>query len=288
MMSQWTRWRLGMPGIIMMLILWGAGPVQAGDSPYPWQVDYDSTQSIYARVPVPEGCRRVAVESGSFAAWLRGLPLKPGHPQVMSYRGRPIAFQRGHWGVIDIDVGDRDLQQCADAIIRLRAEYLFNKKSYDSIHFTFTNGDTARYTRWSAGYRPAVHGSRVDWIKRSGRDTTYAGFRKYLDVVFTYAGTQSLAGEMRPVTDPIDIRIGDVFVIPGSPGHAVIIVDMAAHNETGQKLLLLAQGYMPAQDMHIVRNPADSVLSPWHEWNPRKILPVLLWEFSEQDIRRFR
>jgi hypothetical protein len=40
---------------------------------------------------------------------------------VLLYNGAPKFRQDVHAAVIDIDVGTRDLQQCADATMRLRA-----------------------------------------------------------------------------------------------------------------------------------------------------------------------
>ena len=50
----------------------------------------------------------------------------------------------------------------------------------------------------------------------SARDKSdHAAFRKYMDVVFAYAGTYSLEHELKPV--PLsDIKIGDVFVNPAT------------------------------------------------------------------------
>jgi len=41
-----------------------------------------------------------------------------------------------HEAVIDRDPGNRNIQQCADAVIRLRAEYLYSRKAYEAIHST--------------------------------------------------------------------------------------------------------------------------------------------------------
>ena len=65
-------------------------------------------------------------------------------------------------------------------------------------------------------------------------------------MVFSYAGTASLSRELAPVNYQ-DMKIGDVFIQGGHPGHAVIVVDIAVHPKTKKKVFLLAQSYMPAQ-----------------------------------------
>jgi hypothetical protein len=82
-------------------------------------------------------------------------------------------------------------------------------------------------------------------------------------MIFAYAGTLSLDRELD--RKPLDeIEAGDVFIQGGSPGHAVIVVDKAVHPKTGEILLLLAQSYMPAQEIHILNNFNDPALSPWY------------------------
>ena len=59
---------------------------------------------------------------------------------------------RGHVTVINIDrYGNKDLQQYADAIIRLRAEHLYSRKDFTAIHFNFTSGNKASVTSWLSG-----------------------------------------------------------------------------------------------------------------------------------------
>ncbi|MEZ4798767.1 MAG: DUF4846 domain-containing protein [Flavobacteriales bacterium] len=50
--------------------------------------------------------------------------------------------------VVDLEIGTKDLHQCADAVMRLRAEYLWVTQQYDKIHFNFTNGFRVDYTEW--------------------------------------------------------------------------------------------------------------------------------------------
>ena len=59
-----------------------------------------------------------------------------------------------------------------------------------------------------------------------------------------------------------ELQAGDVFLKGGSPGHVVMVVDLC-ENEQGQKAFLLAQGYMPAQEFHILKNPASET-DPWY------------------------
>lgn len=83
--------------------------------------------------------------------------------------------------------------------MRLRAEYLYKCKAYDQISFNFTNGFRADYAKWAEGYRISVRGNQVSWYKSKERDYSYKTFRAYLDVVFAYAGTLSLAKELKAV-----------------------------------------------------------------------------------------
>ena len=82
---------------------------------------------------------------------------------------------------------------------------------------------------------------------------SYQSFKEYLQIVFTYAGTASLAKELKLI-NMNDLEIGDVFIKEGSPGHAVIVMDVAINSKTDKKLFMIAQSYMPAQDIHILVN----------------------------------
>ncbi|MBM7583176.1 hypothetical protein JOD02_002054 [Caldicoprobacter guelmensis] len=244
-----------------------------------------SGNTIEERIKPPEGFERVKVEEGSFAHYLRTLPLKPHGSKVKYYDGREKAHNV-YEAVIDMDIGKKDLQQCADAVIRLRAEYLYKQKEYDRIHFNFTNGFNAEFVKWIHGYRIVVTGNKANWVKTSGYSDDYNTFRRYLDTVFSYAGTLSLSKEMKPVMIE-DMEIGDVFIQGGSPGHCVIVVDMAMHPENGEKLFLLAQSYMPAQDIHILKNPQDPQISPWYSIKFGDTLITPEWTFKKTDLKRF-
>ncbi|MFT4533813.1 MAG: hypothetical protein ACJA1A_000388 [Saprospiraceae bacterium] len=223
----------------------------------------DEGSNISSRFPVPVGFERTIEKKNSFAHYLREFPLLPDGEKVHLFDGSLKYYQDGHAGVLDIDVGKSDLQQCADAVMRLRSEYLFENKRYGDIAFNFTNGWKFEYQKWREGKNLVVKGNRTNWIDGSDTKESYKDFRAYLDQVFMYAGTLSLSKELK--TKSLDeIEIGDVIIWGGSPGHAVIIVDMCKNPENGDKAILLAQSYMPAQQIHILKNLQNPENSPWY------------------------
>jgi len=259
--------------------------VVRGDRPgaYPWPRSGSSDGgTIESRFDAPDGYARVAVAEGSFGAWLRGLPLLPGKPDVLLFDGELKGNQSAQVAVIDLDVGKRDLQQCADAVIRLRAEYLLQAGRGRDVCFRFTNGEPAAWTRWADGLRPVIDGRRTSWVKKAKAASGYSVFRDYLTVVFRYAGTASLEREL---TLADRVEPGDVFIEGGFPGHAVIAVDVAA--SPAGRAVLLAQSYMPAQQMHVLVNPSDPAMSPWYRYDPSAPLETPEWRFDSGRAVRF-
>ena len=252
---------------------------------YAW-LTRDLGDTIQSRFDPPAGFTRVPAAPGSFGDWLRGLPLLPGRPDVMLHTGEPKANQAAHLAVVDIDVGQRDLQQCADAVMRLRAEHLFARGDHDAIAFNYTSGDRIAWARWANGERPRVSGNAVTWSQGHAPDDSHASFRRYLDNVFIYAGSASLAKELRRVDDPAQVQIGDVFIRGGFPGHAVLVVDVAA-DDAGRRVFMLVQSFMPAQQVHVLRDPA-SPASPWYEAESRGELRTPEWLFDRAELMRFK
>lgn len=241
--------------------------------------------TVGERIMVPEGFARIEYPADSFEEYLRNLPLKPHGSKVRLYNGQYKA-RDVHTAVVDLDIGNRDLQQCADAVIRLRAEYLYSQGLYEKIHFNFTNGFKAEYSKWAEGNRIKIEGNEAYWVKQTTGSYDYDSFRKYLDIVFAYAGTLSLAQELKQV--PIEaMKSGDVFLEGGSPGHCAIVLDMAENQATGEKIFLLAQSYMPAQEIHILKNPDNPDGNPWYSLNFGETLVTPEWTFSKNQLRRF-
>ncbi len=242
----------------------------------------DKGSTIQTRFNTPSGFERIPVEENSFANYLRNLPLKPVGSKVKYFDGR-IKDDYAYEAVVDMEIGNTNLEQCADAIIRLRGEYFYEKKAYDTISFTLTNGFPVDYTQWMKGNRIVVNGHTTTWKKTAEPSNTYKDFRSYMDLVFTYAGTLSLSKTLHSKNIK-DISIGDVFILGGSPGHAVIVVDMA-ENKSGEKVFMLAQSYMPAQETQILRNLNDDKLTPWYSSKIVGDLVTPQWTFETNQLK---
>ncbi len=257
---------------------------------FPWLDNYNQADMLVNRIGTPFGYQRTQATTGSFAEWLRHLPLKAGNPDVLLYNGAKKGYQGAHHAVINMDVGKSDLQQCADATMRLRAEYLWQAGKKEAISFKFTSGHPARYGDWKAGKRPVINGNKVSWVSKAKATDTYPSFKKYLIKVYQFAGTASLDKEL-PSKPIEDLQSGDVFIQGGFPGHAVMVMDVAEHPTSGEKMFLLAQSYMPAQEMHILRNPSNESLSPWYSLEEVKrtgLMQTPEWGFESGDLHRFK
>ena len=254
--------------VAAVLALFALLPASAEARPtYGWMAERAPIATLAERIAPPQGFTRVPSAEGSFAHWLRGLPMKAEGAPVLTHTGKPKWRQDVHTDVIDIDVGERDLQQCADAIMRLRAEWLYSARRDKEIAFNDTKGKRLAFT------------SRA-------RRTDYPGLRRYLNYVFAYAGTYSLERELKPATIE-EMRIGDVFIRGGFPGHAVLVADMVENRETGEKRFLLLQSYMPAQDIHVLKNPTADDGSPWYPAAIGETLVTPEWTFPRNQLRRW-
>lgn len=227
--------------------------------------DYGKT--ILERFDSPAGYERVPLKNGSFGEYLRTLNLKPEGAPARMYDGKVKPNPNIYVSVIDMPISPKDLQSSADAIIRLKSEYLFAKNDFDRISF---HGNKTKYsfTEFSQG------------------DKSKAKFNEYLDYVMEKVSTPSFCEDLIPIKVK-DIKVGDVFVQKTSPnGHAVVVVDMVK-NSKGDKLFLLAQSYQPAQEIQIISNPSRDDISPWYEAKEGTLLTPE-WRFLTSDLMRFK
>ncbi|HNN94976.1 MAG TPA: DUF4846 domain-containing protein [Pseudomonadota bacterium] len=258
------------------LLLPASAVAQAHVTPPPYlfmsPADAARAESLEHRLPPPAEASRVTVPPRSFAAWLRQLPLLPADSPVLLFDGRKKARQDVHAAVVALDVPPRDLQQCADAVMRLQAEYLLSLGKPELIAFHPDPGKPRALTYHGA--------SRAD-------------FNRYLIRVFAEAGSASLQAELPLATSPV--MPGDVLIQGGHPGHAVLVLDVAERaaqpGQPARRYLLLGQSYMPAQQFHVVRNLGEPALSPWFEEaaldRPAGLATPEWLPFFRRQVRRF-
>ena len=235
--------------------------------------------TVATRFEVPNGYARKAYAVGTFGNYLQQLPLKPAGTLTKYFNG-DIKNNKVAAAVIEMSVGNRDLQQCADAIMRLRAEWLFSEKRFNDISFNLTNGFNMKYSEWKQGKR--LNAACNGWTTGGTASETHDDFMKYMKTIFTYAGTLSLSKELQTKNIAI-LEAGDVFIKGGSPGHAVIVVDVAQGSEG--KVFLLAQSFMPAQDIEILKNLNNAGMSPWFKASEMGILDTPEYDFDWSQLK---
>ena len=201
--------------------------------------------------------------------WQRFLQHLPHQNKpVVDFTGKKIDDQQKHFAILLYDVGIKDLQQCADALMRLRAEYLFSQQRFDEIKFLFTNGTWFSFSQYCRGLRPVLQNGKLLWKQKQRVSFDYGSLRNYLDIVYCFAGTASLSKQL---TKAEDFAVGTIIIKPGSPGHCMIIIDEVA-DRFGRRFFKLAEGFMPAQSIYILRNPEILESSPWYSLKPGEII----------------
>jgi hypothetical protein len=225
-------------------------------------VDKNPYPTISA-IPLPEGYKRIKADSSSFAFWLRQSVLKK-DKTVYLFNGNTKGNQLAQFAVLDISVGKKDLQQCADAVMRLKADYLFDQKRFADI--MFYDNEKGIYA-----FAPPY---------------TKGNFVKFMEKVFGMCGSASLSKQLKTVSDFSAIQPGDVLIRGGFPGHAATVMDVA-ENAAGKKIFMLAQSYMPAQDVHVLVNPADENLSPWYAADDKNTIMTPEYLFYKKELKRW-
>lgn len=242
--------------------------------------------TIKTCVSTPHGYERVKYPKGSFAEYLRDYKLKPYGSKIINYDNTEYFWQGGHIGILEVPVPTNGLQQCADALIRIRSEYLWENNRRDEIGFNFTSGHYCSWLDYANGYRPIVDGNKVKFYKSASANHSKENLYNYLNLIYMYSGTLSLYNELDPVQAK-DLKVGDMLIKGGSPGHIAMICDEIVNDE-GQKLYLLFQGNTPAQSVHLVKNLGNTLVSPWYELKDDAVIPVSNYTFGSSKFVRFK
>lgn len=230
--------------------------------------DPASAGTVHQAFPPPAGFTRVAADD--WGRSLGALPLAPAERPVLTHDGRVVSRTDR---VIDIPLSKGDLQQCADSLIRLRATWL--KDAAKPVSFHATSGDPIPYARFSGGETPYAKGKGLAW-----RQGSTGRWEDYLRLVFTWAGTWSLE-TYDTVRATGALKPGDLLLEGGFPGHTVVLLDVATRGD--ETLVLVGEGFMPAQSFHVEIGPHAG----WHAWTAEG-LDLGHWSFEPTHHRRFK
>src|SRR6188768_553198 len=184
-------------------------------------------------ISLPQGFNYVNDGDSAYSNWLLDLRLKKSKT-VYLYNGKLKSNQDVQFGVLNIDIGKKDLLQCADAAMKLRADHLFEKHLFDQIKFLTTSGNEISFESWLNGMRWKAQGAKlVSYNIHKEESNILQEYNSFMELVFSYCGTYSLSKQLKAVNDTKSLQPGDVFVYGGFPGHAVTVMAVAT-NKTGK------------------------------------------------------
>jgi hypothetical protein len=248
--------------------------------------DKNRSQKIVEQINVPLGFERISVTKGSFANWLRQLPLNPPNSPVLDYKNRvkKSADDTTIAAVIDMNISGKNLDQCMDILMRMHAEYLISKNRKNKIIFPLPDGKMFSWDQWKEGYRFYFKGYNFRFHHIAEQDTSDNNFEHYLRAIFEYSGTQAFYHYYKSISFD-SLQIGDFIVKKNPHGHAVMVIDIA-QDKLGNKIALFGQGDTPACQFHILNYNKDN---PWfpinksQEYPPLPIKKSMKWD----GLRRF-
>src|SRR6187455_1760196 len=152
-------------------------------------------------ISLPQGFAYVGDGDSAYSNWLLDLKLKKSKT-IYLYNGKLKSNQGVQYGVLNIDIGKKDLIQCADAAMKLRADHLFEKHLYDQIKFLTTSGNDLSFESWLKGMRWKVQGAKlVSYNIHKEEPNIQQEYNSFLEFAFSYCGTYSLSKQLRVVND---------------------------------------------------------------------------------------
>ena len=128
-------------------------------------------------ISLPPGFNYVNEGDSAWSQWLLSLKAKE-NKSVYLYNGSLKDNQDAQYCVLDIDIGKKDLIQCADAAMKLRGDFLFEAQRYADIRFTATSGDQISFDSWLKGVR---------WKEQRNNLVAYTIIKKMIDIKKEYS-----------------------------------------------------------------------------------------------------
>ena len=171
----------------------------------------------------------------------------------------------------------KDRRGSMDTFFDIKAKYGY---TYDITRIEESTNETQNIS--STTIRNFIKGHKI-----AKANNTKENFYKYLHLIYMYSGTLSLYNELPKVNDVSKLKIGDMLIKGGSPGHIVMIADEAI-NSKDEKIFLLFQGNTPAQSVHLVKNLENSTISPWYQLENNAVISVSNYTFGSAKFVRFK
>lgn len=210
-----------------------------------------STSQSQNSIPAPKGYSKIDYPEDSLESYIKSMDFSS--QDVVDYKGNVKLSADSVAGTYNFEVGNENLMQCADCVIRIYSEYLLSSGKEEKIAFHLTNGTLMKYSDWKNGKRLLAFGDFAKMIPATTPDSSFDCFSAYLKSVYRYAGTKSLEKECEKISLQ-NLSVGDLVLKGGTPGHVMMVVDMA-ENSTGEKCYLFAEGFTPAMSFHILKTP---------------------------------
>lgn len=228
----------------------------------------ENKKTIYTKYKTPKDFIRTK-PFNEFASFINHLPLKSDKLKARLYDGTEKLNEYVYVGVLDLPQPKNNVQYNGNAILRLRAEFLYKTKQFDKINFKTSSRQELK-----------------SFLEFAGDDLSSKKFNEYLEYLLYNVNPSHLHHHL--ISVPLkEMQIGDVLIQRSqSRGHAAIVMDMASDNN-GNKLFLLAHAFYPGQDIYIASNLENDVINPWY---PLKDGPIVTpeWRFMPNDLMRFK
>lgn len=141
--------------------------------------------------------------------------------------------------------------------------------------------------KWGDGDRVVPVGGQPKWVRQAEPLATveHANFRDYLDTVFAWTDAAALRAESDELT-PEKLQPGAFFMHEGPPAEVLVVIDVASSQQTGERMMMLAQALNPAENIHIIRPSRDAAWFPVRTDQP--IIVPRAKPYGWKELRRMK
>lgn len=224
-------------------------------------------------------------DTASFAFWLQHLPLKPDDYKPHYVDNGEVVTPCECCAVIDLPVCRHT--DIYGAVLRIRAEYLYDVGRLDDLTFRLRGSHYVNYRDWLRGQWITENGTSVKVPPM--RDSRRA-FHHFLDMVIARSDKATLTTLLRRMS-PYDIKAGVVALsgrgILFKGNHVAICVSSIPLEKSFARAAIWAQGSQPASELGILgvdwpwRYYANDEARDWRDWLYVGSHPFLDFQFYD-------